>query len=148
MPPNCSDRPVPFYCFYRLFYCYCYCCSSAVPFRYSEYFTAAVSTDCYWLTALTVLLLRVLLLKVLLPDVLLLTDGYRVLLPSVLPLTVLFYFTALSICFYYYFYYRYCYCCCCCYRCYCYYCCYYYYCYRYYFWFTTVLVATSRKVWS
>ena len=137
-----SNRPVPFYCFYRplfrpavllslllllllpLFWLFCHCCFD-------------------WLTAIDRLLPLIFLLpKVLLLDVLLLTNCYRVLLPSVLPLTVLFYFTALSICFYYYFCYCYCYCCYCCYRCYCYYCC------RYYFWFTTVLVTTSRKIRS
>ena len=140
MLPNCSSRPVPFYCFYRLFYCYCYCCSdqlfyccsSTVPFRCSDYSTAAVSTDCYRPTATDRLLPTVplLLSKVLLTDVLLPTNCYRVLLQSVLPTTVPFYPTALTLCFFYYYYYRYYYCCYCYY---CYYYCYYCYCYRYYF---------------
>ena len=90
------------------------------------------------------LLLSVPLLRVSLLDVLLLTNCYRVLLPSVLPMTVLFYLAAPTVCFFtittivtitavtavii-----------CCCYC--CYYCC-------YYFWFTANLVTTSRKVRS
>jgi hypothetical protein len=81
-----------------------------------------VSTNCYQPTTIDRLPLpRFLLLKVLPPNILLLTNCYRVLLPSIIPLTVLFYFTALTICFYY-----------CLYHCY-YYCCYYCYCYRYCF---------------
>ena len=123
----------------RCRYCYHYSVQLFRPYRLDRLLCLYRSnrpppTDCYQPTATDRLPLpRFLLLKVLLPDVLLLTNSYRVLLLSVLPLTVLFYFTALSICFYYYFYYYYCYCCyCCC----------------YYFWFTTVLITTSRKIGS
>ena len=140
---NCSISTAIDLCRYQAYFT-AGSAGSIMPFNYSDrsillfrLFYRYRSTDCHRLTATDCLPLpRFLLPKVLLPDVLLLTITeffYRVL----LPLTVLFYFTAPNVCFYYYFYYHYCY------YCYCYYCC---YCYRYYFQFTAVLVTTGRKI--
>ena len=126
MLSNCSNRPVPFYCSD---------CSTAtilptvtdrlLPTDYrrpsaATKISAIKSSAAGCPTAYYID-------RALLPTVLLLT---------VLPLTVLFYLTTLTVCFYYCLCHYYYYCCYCC------------YCYRYYFWFTTVLVATSRKIGS
>jgi hypothetical protein len=157
MPPNCSNRPIPFYYSYQLLFqptvlllllllllfrpaVLLLLFDRSVPLFqlfYRHRSNRLPPTNCHRLTATDRPVTEWSAIKSSTAGcVLLLTNCYRVLLPSVLPLTVLFYFTALNVYFYYCFYYRYYYYCYCCYCC------------RYYFWFTAILVATRRKIGS